>query len=125
MLLGFNFSDIVKLSIEESEFLFGKAFEEAADFLIDEYGVSLVFVTMGEKGCYYKNRNCSGTVKSEIKVTPVDTTGAGDIFGGTAAAMILKSGKHPKDLTKEELHNIAAKACTVASLSTEQHGGMV
>ncbi len=125
MLKGFFFSDIVKLSGEEAEFLFCSDPERASEILINEYGCSLVFVTLGEQGCYYKNPVCSGYAKSEEEVTPVDTTGAGDIFGGTAAALIEKTGKHPKELLNTELHEIATKACTVATLSTLKTGGML
>lgn len=122
---GFSFSDIVKLSYEEGQFLFGEGEEKTADILISEYGCSLVFVTLGEKGCYYRNKNGGGFTKSEKDVSAIDTTGAGDIFGGTAAAAVLKSGKHPRELTKSELHEIATKGCTKATLSTLRHGGRV
>ena len=36
----------------------------------------------------------------------------------------LKAGKAPEDLTEQELHDIAAFACTAASLSTQKHGGI-
>lgn len=124
MLQGFGFSDTVKLSLEEAELLFSEDEKGAADILINEYGCSLVFVTLGELGCYYKNEKCCGYARSRKAVTPVDTTGAGDIFGGTAAALIEKSGRHPRELTGKELSEIAEEACTVASLATEKQGGM-
>lgn len=120
---GFIYADTVKLSGEEGQFLFKENEEKTADILIKEYGCSLVFVTLGEKGCYYKNKNGEGFTKSEKDVIALDTTGAGDIFGGTAAAMIQKSGKHPEELNSEELKTIATRACTKASLSTLHHGG--
>ena len=54
----------------------------------------------------------------------VDTTGAGDIFGGSAMSQFLQCGKAPADLTKEELESIVRFACTAASLSTQTHGGI-
>jgi fructokinase len=54
----------------------------------------------------------------------VDTTGAGDIFGGSAMSQLLKTGKQPADLTAEELQEIVRFACCAASLSTQQQGGI-
>lgn len=124
MLKGFEYADIVKLSDDEAGFIFGKNPEETADILMNTFDCSLVFVTLGEKGCYCKNKNGCFYTKSEKDVTPVDTTGAGDIFTGTAEALILQSGKHPDGLSNEELKKITAKACTTATLSTLYHGGM-
>lgn len=122
---GFFLADTVKLSEEECQFIFGLSPEETAELLIDEYGVSLVFVTLGEKGCYFRTEQASGYVTPTVKVNPIDTTGAGDIFGGTASALILKTGKHPSVLSEKELYDIALTACNTASLSTEIHGGML
>ena len=54
----------------------------------------------------------------------VDTTGAGDIFGGSAMSQFLKTGKAPADLTVEEMRAITRFACCAASLSTQTHGGI-
>ena len=59
---------------------------------------------------------------AEIHV--VDTTGAGDIFGGSAMSRFLKLNKAPADLTKKELTAITTFACCAASLSTQKHGGI-
>ncbi len=125
MLEGFKLSDIVKLSNDEAEFIFGLSAEDTAELLLTEYGCYLVFVTLGEKGCYCKSKAGSFYTKSEQDVTPKDTTGAGDIFTGTAEALILQSGKQLCELSFEELKTITTKACTAATLSTLQHGGML
>ena len=54
----------------------------------------------------------------------VDTTGAGDIFGGSAMSRFLRYKKSPSDLSEEELEEIVRFACTAASLSTQKHGGI-
>jgi len=64
------------------------------------------------------------TVSSPSGIHVVDTTGAGDIFGGSAMSQFLRTGKAPKDLTEEELRRIVCFACTAASLSTQKHGGI-
>ena len=57
-----------------------------------------------------------------IKV--VDTTGAGDIFGGSAVWELLQTGKAPEDLAEAELREIVSFACKVAGLSTTKSGGI-
>ena len=117
-------ADIVKISDEEIHFLWGLSPEEGARKLIREYGVSLVYATLGPKGCYAATANQEVTVESPRGIHVVDTTGAGDIFGGSAMSQFLRIGKKPADLTEEELCGIVRFACTAASLSTQKHGGI-
>ena len=118
-------ADIVKISDEEIDFLWGLSPEEGAQKLIREYGVSLVYATLGPKGCHAVTASQAVTVSSPSGIHVVDTTGAGDIFGGSAMSQFLRTGKAPKDLNKEELRRIVCFACTAASLSTQKHGGII
>ncbi|MBR2823643.1 MAG: carbohydrate kinase [Clostridia bacterium] len=117
-------ADIVKISDEEIQFLWGLSPEEGARKLLREYGVSLVYATLGPKGCHAATVNHEVTVESPKGIRVVDTTGAGDIFGGSAMSQFLRIGKKPADLTEEELGRIVRFACTAASLSTQKHGGI-
>ena len=117
-------ADIVKISDEEIEWLWGLSPERGAEKLLQEYHVSLVYATLGPKGCYAANGACSVTVQSPAGIHVVDTTGAGDIFGGSAMSQFIRSGKKPADLTEAELRRIVSFACTAASLSTQTHGGI-
>ena len=54
----------------------------------------------------------------------MDTTGAGDIFGGSAVSRLLKLGVSPAQLTEQQLLELGTFACTAASLSTEKSGGI-
>ena len=117
-------ADIVKISDEETAFLWGISPEEGARKLLEEYGASLVYVTLGPRGCHAATRNSSITVSSPAGIRVVDTTGAGDIFGGSAMSQFLKYRKKPEDLSEEELTRIVRYACTAASLSTRKHGGI-
>ncbi len=117
-------ADIVKISDEEVAFLWGISPEEGARKLLEEYGVSLVYVTLGPRGCYAATAACSVTVSSPAGIHVVDTTGAGDIFGGSAMSQLLQCGKAPAELAEEELTRIVRFACTAASLSTQKHGGI-
>ena len=117
-------ADIVKISDEEIEWLWGLSPEEGAQKLIREYGVSLVYATLGPKGCHAVTKSAAVTVPSPAGIHVVDTTGAGDIFGGSAMSRFLKLNKAPAELTEEELREIVRFACTAASLSTQKHGGI-
>ena len=124
MLWGLKHADIVKISDEETEFLFGIAPEEAAKHIIDSFGVRLVYVTCGAEGCFYRTKTASGFVKALSGIAVKDTTGAGDIFGGSSMYGLLKAGGVPEKLTAEELENIVSFACASAGLSTTKAGGI-
>ena len=124
MLWGLKHADIVKISDEETEFLFGIAPEEAAKHIIDSFGVRLVYVTCGAEGCFYRTKTASGFVKALSGIAVKDTTGAGDIFGGSAMYGLLRAGGVPEKLTAEELENIVSFACASAGLSTTRAGGI-
>ena len=117
-------ADIVKISDEEIDFLWGLSPEEGAKKLTGEYGVSLVYVTLGPKGCHAETKNCSADVNSPSGIHVVDTTGAGDIFGGSAMSQFLKCGKAPAELTGADLEHIVRFACTAARISTQKLGGI-
>ena len=114
----------VKISDEEVDFLWGLSPEEGAQRLLKEYGVKLVYVTLGPKGCHFANRNGCGEVASPAGIQVVDTTGAGDIFGGSAMSRFLKLNKAPDSLTVDEMEAVTRFACCAASLSTQTHGGI-
>lgn len=117
-------ADIVKISDEEIDFLWGLSPEEGAQKLLGEYGVSLVYATLGPKGCHAATAAHRVTVSSPSGIHVVDTTGAGDIFGGSAMSRFLSFGVSPRELTEANLEEIVSFACTAASLSTQKHGGI-
>ncbi|WP_294451672.1 carbohydrate kinase [uncultured Gemmiger sp.] len=121
---GLHQSDIVKISDEEIEFLWGISPEEGAQKLLTEYGVRLVYATLGPKGCHVANAQGNCEVASPSGIHVVDTTGAGDIFGGSAMSQFLRLNKAPEALTVEELRAVTRFACCAASLSTQTHGGI-
>ena len=127
LIWGLKQADVVKISDEEVEFLFGLGVEEGAEHILKKFGVKLVFVTCGADGCYFKNAVASGKVPSLKDIKVIDTTGAGDIFGGSAVSQILNrmdEGKRPETLTADELTQVVRFACTAAGLSTTRSGGI-
>ena len=124
MLWGLAQADVVKISDEEVQFLFGLDPEEGAERILRQYGVKLVFVTCGAGGCWFQNPNCRGHVPGLAGLRVVDTTGAGDIFGGSAVSRLLQQDKAPEALTEPELRQIVRFACAAAGLSVTKPGGI-
>lgn len=87
-----NLADIVKFS------------EEEIDLFTEEYVYGLkdklLCISLGSSGSYYQYNELKGNVSS-IKVTPVDTTGAGDAFYAGILSVIGNLGKD--SWTKEKL----------------------
>lgn len=123
ILWGLRQSHVVKINGEELKFLWGCGPREGARRLLEECGVQLAMVTLGADGCYLENRRASCRLQTP-DVHPVDSTGAGDIFGGAAVSRLLLLDKEPCALTEAELTEVARFASMAASLSTEAPGGI-
>lgn len=123
MLWGLAQADVVKISDGEVAFLWDCDEEEGADRILDEFGAALAMVTLGPRGCYLKNKNAAVRAPCPPANT-LDTTGAGDIFGGAAVSRVLALGGRPARLDKAALRDIARFASAAASLSTEKRGGI-
>lgn len=124
MLWGLSKADVVKISDEEVEFLFGLGVREGAQHILSNYPVKLVFVTCGPDGCFFMNAAGEGMIPSLQGIKVVDTTGAGDIFGGSAVWKLLQLQTDPGTLSADELAEVVRFACTSAGLSTTKPGGI-
>lgn len=124
MLWGIAQADVVKLSDEEADFLFSLPPQEAAAHVVAHCGVKLAFVTCGADGCCFASSRASGRASAPRGIAVVDTTGAGDIFGGCAVKRLLDTGKRPEELSGDELRAIAEFACDAAGRSTTYTGGI-
>jgi len=125
MLYGLKKADIVKISDEEVEFLFGIKDKDASKYLLNKFkNIKLLYVTCGSKGSYYSTKNISGFVEAMKNIKVVDTTGAGDIFGGSAMYKLLTKKKKIENLTNNDLIEIVKFATISAGLSTTKLGGI-
>lgn len=131
MLWGIEMADIVKISDNEIEFLFGTSPYEGAEIITTVYGVKLCAATMGKDGAFLMSGHNRVLINAPL-VNPIDTTGAGDICGGTIVSELLKenvcldslkSGFQP--LSAEMLMRIGNVAVARASRSTEKRGGIL
>lgn len=124
LIWGLSQADVVKISDEEVDFLFGLGVEDGAKYILDNFPVKLVFVTCGADGCYFKNHVTHGKVPSLKDIQVKDTTGAGDIFGGSAVWKLLQYGTDPAAMEHTVLQDVVRFACASAGLSTTRSGGI-
>ncbi|HZG78269.1 MAG TPA: PfkB family carbohydrate kinase, partial [Paenibacillus sp.] len=87
------------------------------------YGVSLVFVTLGANGSFFRAGDRRGFAPS-YPVRAVDATGAGDAFLGGALYGLLEAGAPIDELSGEALHAIASFANAAGALATTKRGGI-
>ena len=85
---------------------------EAINDLKDKFNNNII-ITLEEKGCVYE-KNGSTKIMPSIKVTPIDSTGAGDIFHGGLCYGLAKKYDYETCL---KIANIAG------ALSVEEIGG--
>lgn len=124
MLWGLSMADVVKISLEEVEFLFGLNQEQGAKHILENYGVKLLFITKGADGVYAINRKVEVELPALSGVKVVDTTGCGDIFGGSALYKILTLDKNISEYEKEDLISVCRFATVSAGLASEKFGGI-
>jgi len=116
----FQYCDIICPNETECEVLTGQSvhtIEEAtkAGRILLEKGAKTVLITLGERGCLIVTPNESTLIPGE-KVTPIDTTGAGDCFIGSLAYFLSKG---------VSLHESCKRANLIASISVQHFGTQV
>ncbi len=127
MKLGLEFADILKVSDEEAVLLTGHTDLELAARALLEYGIKLVCITLGPKGCYYIKNTNEGIVDGYVSgydATAIDTTGAGDSFFGAVVSQVLNEDGSIESISKKAIEKILGKANCAASLCIESYGGI-
>lgn len=122
MLAPLPLVDILKVSDEELPLLTGTDDLDAGTAALAEKGISLIFVTLGPKGAYYRFHGQTGLVPG-VPCKVADTNGAGDTFFGAALARLSQT-PNLAELTVTELGQITAFANAAASLTTSRHGAI-
>ena len=115
-----RYADVVKISEEEWEFVTGDAELTSGINRILELDVTLLVVTLEERGCYYTNGTVDGYVEG-FAVDVVDTLGAGDAF---VAAMLMQLMQHEdiQSLDGSRLEAIMRYANAAGALATQKVG---
>ena len=114
--------DVLKVSDEELPLLTGTDDLEAGTASLAEKGISLIFVTLGPNGAFYRFLGQTGHVPG-VPCKVGDTNGAGDTFFGAALSRLVRY-QRLADLNVTELERIIAFANTAASLTTSRHGAI-
>lgn len=112
--------DILKVSDEEMVMLTGSSDLEEGSLLFSEHGISLVMVTLGSEGVFYRFGETTGRIKG-IKVKVADTNGAGDTFLG---AVLMQIAGDEFDLKEELLPDFIAFANKAASITCSRPGAI-
>lgn len=114
--------DILKVSDEELPLLAGTDDLDQGSRILADMGITLVLVTLGARGAYYRFGSHTGHVPG-VQVTVGDTNGAGDTFLGAVLAQLAKP-ENLSDLTAAQLEKIIAAANKAAAITTSRHGAI-
>ena len=120
------FSNILKISDEELEFLTGTADIEAALPQLFVGDVQLVVYTCGSSGAHAYTRTAHGFAPCR-KVRAVDTTGAGDGFIGSFLWQLERDGvtrNKLEKLSRARLCEYLAFSNQFCGISVQQHGAI-
>ena len=120
---GLGKCDILKISDNEVEFLFGTTdYDKGAALLKEKYNIPLILITMGKDGsrAYYKDLRVEAA--PFLQEHTIETTGAGDTFCASSLNYILEHGLD--NLTAENLEELLTFANAAASLITTRKGAL-
>ena len=117
-------SNLVKVSEEELYILTRESSLEKGCEKIHSLGTPLVLVTLGPKGTFLSTPDKNQIVTS-IKVSAIDSTGAGDAFIG-ALLYQLAQANNPANLLKsfDSLKNLVSFANKVGALTCTKYGAI-
>ncbi|KAE8718334.1 Fructokinase-2 [Hibiscus syriacus] len=115
-------ADIIKVSDVELEFLTGSdKIDDETAMKLWRPNLTLLLVTLGEKGSRYYTKNFHGAVDA-FHVNTVDTTGAGDSFVG---ALLCKIVQDPTILENEsKLREVLKFANACGAITTTKKGAI-
>lgn len=119
---GFAQCDILKISDNEIQFVSGKEdYDEGIKYLQENYQIPLILLTMGKEGsrAYYKGMRVEHT---GFEVRTIETTGAGDTFGGSSLNYLLEHDF--ENLTEKELGEMLQFANAAAAIVTTRKGAI-
>ncbi|KAK6930554.1 Carbohydrate kinase PfkB [Dillenia turbinata] len=115
-------ADIVKVSDVELEFLTGSdKIDDESALSLWHPNLTLLLVTLGEKGCRYYTKNFHGSVEA-FTVKTVDTTGAGDSFIGSLLCRLVEDRSILEDETR--LREVLRFANACGAITTTKKGAI-
>lgn len=121
---GLSQCDILKISEEELELMTGTAdIDEGVKILRSQYpNITLMNVTAGKEGSWAYYKDFRVVVPGFLLGGTIETTGAGDTFGGAVLNYVLDHGL--ENLTEENLKEMLRFANAAAYLVTTKKGAL-
>ena len=121
---GVKLADLLKVSEEEMQLITNESDLARGSQALLEMGPSLVLVSLGAKGAYYRNAVGAGHLPT-YDVPTVDTTGAGDAFMGAIHYQLRrKAAEDLRTLPAFELEEIVRFGNAAGSLTTTKGGAI-
>ena len=123
VLYGLQFCDILKISDNEIQWLTGEEdYTNGVNWILDRFEIPLILVSMGKEGsrAYYKGTMVEAA--PYLQKNTIETTGAGDTFGGCVLHYILEHGL--EDLKEDNLAEMLRFANAAAALITTRKGAL-
>lgn len=120
---GLENCDILKISDNEIQWFTGQAdYDEGIKYIQERYHIPLIVLSMGKEGsrAYYEDKRVEE--KPFIQKETIETTGAGDTFGGCILNYVLEHGL--QNLTQEQLSEMLIFANAAASIITTRKGAL-
>ena len=120
---GLSQCDVLKISDNEIQWFTGEEdFDAGIAKLRAQYDIPLIMLSMGKDGSrvYYKDLRVE--VKPFLQEKTIETTGAGDTFGGCCLHHVLKYGLQNMD--EEKLVEMLTFANAAASIITTRKGAL-
>ena len=120
---GMSKCDVMKISDNEVEFLFGTTdYDKGAALIEEKYHIPLLCITQGGEGSnvYYEGRKVFAA--PFLNAATIETTGVGDTFCASVINFVLENGL--TGLTDDQLLSMLTFANAAASLVTTRKGAL-
>lgn len=129
VLYGLTKCDVLKISDNEIQWLTGEEdYTEGVKRIREKNNIPLILVSLGKEGsrAYYKNPGSGEEIMVEVmpflQENTIETTGAGDTFGGCILNYILEKGFN--NLSENDLKEMLTFANGAASIVTTRKGAL-
>lgn len=123
VLYGLQFCDILKISDNEIQWLTGEEdYTDGVNWILERYQIPLILVSMGKEGSRAYYNGTMVEVAPFLQKNTIETTGAGDTFGGCVLHYVLAHGL--ENLTEDNLTEMLRFANAAASLITTRKGAL-
>ena len=129
VLYGLTKCDVLKISDNEIQWLTGEEdYTAGVKKIREENDIPLILVSLGREGsrAYYKKPGGGEEIMVEVmpflQENTIETTGAGDTFGGCVLNYILDKGLN--NLSEDDLRDMLTFANGAASIITTRKGAL-